>query len=210
MKRILGTVSVLACAFSLNTLVAFAGDHDHAHAEVGKPAPAFELKDVDGKTHKLSDLKGKIVVLEWTNFKCPFVVRHQKDNQTMQKTLAKFKDKDVVWLAVDSTNPEFDGGHTNEMIKEWAESEGVKLPYPVLRDEKGEIGHQYGAQTTPHMYVIDKNGILAYSGAIDDDPKGEKENPTNFVEQAVNSLLADSTVEVAFHKPYGCSVKYKK
>jgi len=192
----------------LLTHAAAAQHHDHAHAAVGKPAPDFELKDISGKTHKLSDHKGEVVVLEWTNFQCPFVVRHQKTEQTMQKVFKKFKDKDVVWLAVDSTRPDFHTGHTNEDIREWINSDEVSLPYPVLRDAEGHVGHIYGAKTTPHMFVIDKEGVLVYAGAIDDDREGSKDNPRNFVEAAVTAALEGSTVEVSHFPQYGCSVKY--
>ncbi len=199
---------------SLLTVVAFsssanAGDkHDHAHAKLGKPAPEFTLKDVEGKEHKLSDYKGKVVVLEWTCCKCPFVVRHQKQEKTMQHTYESFKGKDVVWLAVDSTKPEHQGGYTEETIKEWKDSDDVKLPYAVLRDAEGKVGHVYGAKTTPHMFVIDKEGKLVYSGAIDDNPHGSKKEATNYVADAVNAALDGSKVEVASTKPYGCGVKY--
>ncbi len=182
--------------------------HDHAHAELGKDAPQFTLTDVEGKEHKLSDYKGKVVVLEWTCCTCPFVVRHQKQEKTMQNTFDSFKGKDVVWLAVDSTKPDHGGGYSDDMIKRWKNSDDVKLPYAVLRDAEGKVGHIYGAKTTPHMYVIDKEGKLVYSGAIDDNPHGEKKEATNYVSNAVESALAGSKVEVASTKPYGCGVKY--
>lgn len=182
--------------------------HGHAHAELGHAAPDFTLKDTEGKEHKLSDLKGKVVVLEWTCCKCPFVVRHQKQEKTMQHTFESFKDKDVVWLAIDSTNPEHAGGYTEDMIKEWKDDDDVKLPYAVLRDADGKVGHIYGAKTTPHMFVIDKEGKLVYSGAIDDNPHGDKKEATNYVVKAVEASLAGTEVEVASTKPYGCGVKY--
>jgi peroxiredoxin len=192
-------------------LPAIAGEgegHNHEHAAVGKPAPDFTLKDLDGQEHKLSDLKGKIVVLEWTNFNCPFVVRHQKTEHTMQHTFESFKDKGVVWLAIDSTNPDSGGGHTIEKIKNWANDADVKLPYPVLRDEDGKVGHLYGAKTTPHMFVINKEGVLVYEGAIDDDPHGKNDDSVNYVEEAVSAVLDGEAVEVASTKAYGCTVKY--
>ncbi len=147
--------------------------HDHAHAQVGKPAPDFTLTDLEGNKHKLSDLEGKVVVLEWTNFACPYVVRHQKSEKTMQKAHADYKDKGVVWLAIDSTQKDFGSGHAVKDIKNWADSDDVDLPYPVLVDADGQVGHLYEAKTTPHMYVIDKEGTLVYAGAIDDDPHGD-------------------------------------
>jgi hypothetical protein len=128
----------------------------------------------------------------------------------MQKTFGKFKGDQLVWLAIDSTKADFAGGYTVKGIKAWASEQDVKLPYPVLRDADGTVGRLYGAKTTPHMFVIDKNGLLAYAGAIDNDPhgKGNPNTTVNYVEQAVDALLKGSTVEIDSTKPYGCSVKY--
>lgn len=175
-------------------------------AEVGKPAPDFTLKDIEGKEHKLSDYKGKVVVLEWTSHHCPFVVRHQKEQQTMQKTYAEFKDQGVVWLAIDSTRSDFQGGYTNEKISGWVKD--AEVTYPILRDEDGAVGKLYGAKTTPHMFVIDKEGKIVYAGAIDDDVPGRKDNDKNYVAEALKATLAGSTVETPYTKPYGCSIKY--
>ncbi len=177
--------------------------HAHAHAEIGKPAPEFALKDANGKEVSLASFKGKVVVLEWTNHTCPFVKRHQGQQKTMQKTFAKFAGKPVAWLAIDSSRyceEKIDG------IREWIKTNDIK--FPILMDAKGKVGHIYGAKTTPHMYVIDQKGVLAYAGAIDDDPQGDKESPKNYVEDAVNALLKGSTVATARTKSYGCSVKY--
>ena len=185
------------------------GQHKHegeqARAEVGKPAPDFALKDLDGKEHKLSDLKGRIVVLEWTNQECPYVRRHQDGPKTMQKTLEKFKDKGVSWLAINSS---YFCEEKAEDIRKWVEK--VALASPVLLDAAGKVGRAYGARSTPHMFVIDKKGVLRYAGAIDDDPDGTKDNKRNYVEEVVEALLSGSTVAVSTTKAYGCSVKYKK
>ena len=178
--------------------------HGQAQAEVGKPAPEFTLKSVDGTEHKLSEYKGKIVVLEWTNHQCP-VVNRCHDAKTVEKTIAKFEGKPVVWLAIDSS-------HFCEKeiknITEWNAKH--EIGYPVLLDAKGEVGHQYGAKTTPHMFVIDVNGVLAYAGAIDNTPETDDDaGVRNYVEEAVTALLEGSTVATAKTKPYGCSVKYK-
>ena len=178
---------------------------EHARAEVGKPAPDFALKDLDGKEHKLSDLKGKVVVLEWTNQKCPYVRRHQDGKKTMQNTFATFKDKDVTWLAINSC---YFCEDEAEDIRKWVEK--VDLASPILLDAAGTVGHAYSAKSTPHMFVIDKKGVLRYAGAIDDDPDGSKEKTRNYVEEAVQALLSGSTVAVSSTKAYGCSVKYKK
>ena len=171
-------------------------------AEVGKPAPAFTLKDEAGKEHSLAQYKGKIVVLEWTNPECPFVQRHYTAG-TMQKTLAGFDAKKVVWLAVDSS-----AGHTPDKAAAWKKEKGFS--YPVLQDPSGTVGKAYGAKTTPHMYVIDEQGVVCYVGVIDDDPRGnKKEGTTNHVKAAVDALLSGKPVPAATTEPYGCSVKYK-
>jgi peroxiredoxin len=181
------------------------GAHDHAHAAVGTPAPDFALKDLTGKEVKLSAHKGKIVVLEWTNNECPFVARHQRDKKTMQSTFKKFEGKPVVWLAINSSY--FCADKADE-IRTWAKDNN--LPYAILLDAEGTVGHQYAAKTTPHMFVIDKEGVLRYQGGIDDDPAGQKDNARNYVEEAVNALLDGSTIAQTESKPYGCTVRYKR
>ncbi len=171
-------------------------------AQVGKPAPAFTLKDEAGKEHSLSQYKGKVVVLEWTNPGCPFVQRHYTAD-TMQKTFTGLNAQKVVWLAVDST-----ASNTPDKSAAWKKTEG--FAYPVLQDAAGTVGKAYGARTTPHMYVIDEQGVVRYAGAIDDDPRGnKKEGTTNHVKAAVDALLSGKPVPAATTEPYGCSVKYK-
>ena len=168
---------------------------------VGTPAPNFKLTDQNGKEHDLGMYKGKIVVLEWTEEGCPFVRRHYAAG-TMQKTAKKYEGK-VVWLAVNSShfvNP--------EKTQAWAKERGIT--YPVLLDAKGEAGRAYRAKTTPHMFIIGADGKVAYEGAIDDDPHGEKDDVVNFVDQALAALTSGQPVPVKATKPYGCSVKYGK
>lgn len=169
-------------------------------AAIGAPAPEFALKDEAGKEHKLSDYKGKIVVLEWTCSTCPYVERHYAA-KTMAKTHEAVGKDDVVWLAIDSTKTV-----KPEANAEWKSKEG--FAYPVLTDASGEVGKLYGAKTTPHMYVIDAKGNLAYSGAIDDDVRGKSEAPKNYVIETVNALKKGEKVPASETKPYGCSVKY--
>lgn len=170
-------------------------------AVVGKPAPSFELPDEAGKTHKLSDYKGKTVVLEWTNPGCPVVQRHY-DSKTMHDVSAKLG-ADVVWLAIDSS-------HTvkPEDSAQWKKDNA--MAWPVLQDPAGTTGVAYGAKTTPHMYVIDAEGVLRYAGAIDDDPHGKKEKGerVNYVVEAVEAIAAGKDVATPETKAYGCSVKY--
>jgi len=173
-----------------------------AEEEKDKPrkAPAFTLEDVNGNKVSLSDFAGKIVVLEWANPECPIWLRVHKAG-TFKALAEKYKDKGVVWLAINTT-------HTSNREKNRKFAEAEKLPYPYLDDHAGTVGRAYGAKTTPHMFVIDKDGRLAYQGAIDDDPGGRKEKPLNYVDQALTELLAGKTVSVPKTEPYGCSVKY--
>jgi peroxiredoxin len=150
----------------------------------------------------LSDFSGKVVVLEWINWDCPFVQRHYEEG-TMSNLAGKFKDQDVVWLAINSTHYA-----TSDADKEWIQK--YSLPYSILSDSSGEVGKMYDAKTTPHMYVIDKSGTLVFAGGIDDDPRGESEKPTNYVKKALMEVLAGNAVRTAESKPYGCSVKYAK
>lgn len=173
-------------------------------AKVGEPAPDFTLMDHDGKEVTLSALKGKPVVLEWTNPTCPYVVRHYTD-KTMSKTHdASGGTDEVVWLAIDSSH-----FVTAEKAASWREKEG--FAHPVLMDASGEVGKIYGASTTPHMFVIDSEGKLVYSGAIDDNDRGDKkpEEVTNYVGKALEALKEGKPVDVTETKSYGCSVKYK-
>ncbi len=181
-------------ALALGAASAFAAD-------VGQTAPDFTLKDESGATHSLSQYRGKVVVLEWTNPECPFVQRHYED-KTMQKTLAAFAGQPVVWLVIDSSN-----FNTPEKSAAWKKQQGFSAP--VLQDPSGTVGHSYGATTTPDMFVVDAQGKLRYAGGIDDDPHGRNPQAVNYVRQAVEAVLSGKPVPVTTAPPYGCSVKYK-
>lgn len=180
-----------------------------AAPEVGKPAPEFALKDCDGKEHRLSDFKGKVVVLEWVNHGCPFVKKHYSGGN-MQKLQKAATDKGVVWLSVCSSAPgkqgHMSGGEAGKMCKD-VQSNATAY----LLDEDGTVGTAYDAKTTPNMFVINEEGILVYKGAIDDKPSVDvADNATakNYVMAAIEETLADKPVTVSSTKPYGCSVKY--
>jgi peroxiredoxin len=171
-------------------------------------APAFVLKSQDGKEVNLSALtaKGQIVVLEWINPECPFVKAHyQPDTMTMKKLAEKYtKDKKVVWLAINSSH-----FTTPEQNKEFVKQH--ELPYPVLLDHSGKTGRQYKAVTTPHMFIVDGQGKIAYRGAIDNAPLGRKPQNdvyVNYVAKALDELLNGQAVTIRQTKSYGCSVKY--
>ena len=171
----------------------------------GQKAPAFDLKSFDGKDVSLSDFSGKIVVLEWFNYECPFVRYHYEDANTMTDLAEKFSDQDVVWLAVNST-----AHATVDKNREFAEKNGIT--YPILDDRAGVVGKKYGAITTPHIFIIDKDGFLAYQGAIDNAPLGkipeERKEYINYAQKAINELIEGQPVSDPNTKPYGCTVKY--
>jgi len=187
-------VFVAACALTMCGMVttpALAGK-----AEIGKPAPKFKLPDVYGNEISLDQFKGKIVVLEWMNRNCP-VSKGAHTRNEMQDTYKKYAGQGVVWLAIDSSY-DTDG----EANRAYAAKMG--LAYPILHDPDGKVGKAYGAKTTPHMFVIAKNGTLAYNGAIDD------QGDTNYVDAALAALTTGKTVEKSKTKPYGCGIKYKR
>jgi peroxiredoxin len=178
-----------------------------AGAGAGEKAPAFQLKDTAGNEHALADyLKaGKIVVLEWFNPDCPFIVKHHKNHKTMNELYAKVKDQGVVWLAINSNAAGKQGAgleRNQKAVKEY------DMPFPLLMDPEGKVGRAYGAKTTPHMFVILPDGTVAYNGAIDDDRSAGKPGKTNHVAAALQDILQKKAVQVAETKPYGCSVKY--
>jgi len=177
-------------------------------AEIGKPAPDFTATDINGKTIKLSDYAGKIVVLESYNSDCPFCNNQYKTGATqdLQKELAA---KGVVWLIVNSVNPNNPSHRTPEQARqEIADKKIVAAAW--IDDSTGAVGHLYDMKTTPDVYVIDKNGVLVYQGAIDNkpDPQHDPRTARNYVREAVDDLMAGKPVEVSQTKPYGCSVKY--
>ena len=178
-------------------------------AAVGKSAPDFTLKDLDGHEVSLASFRGKIVVLEWFNPGCPFVkASHTKGS--LKGAAKKHAGQGVVWLAINSSAQ---GKQGSDPAANRDAARTYNLEHPILRDETGSVGHAYGATNTPNMFVIDKNGVLVYAGAIDNSPDGEGEAPTsgsllNYVDAALDDLAAGRPVKMPVTKPYGCSVKY--
>jgi peroxiredoxin len=196
MKKILGLFIALAFAASAVAV------------EIGKTAPDFTGTDINGKTVNLSDYAGKIVVIESYNSDCPFCNNQYKTGamQQLQKDLAA---KGVVWLLVNSVNPKNFSHRTPDQAR--AEMAAKKITANAwIDDSSGVIGHLYGMLTTPHMFVIAKDGTLVYDGAIDDqpDPFHNPLTADNYVRDAVNDLLAGKPVSISQTKPYGCGVKY--
>lgn len=176
---------------------------------VDQPAPAFTAAGTQGEAVDLASLKGKRVVLEWTNHDCPFVKKHYGagNMQTLQKQAAE---DGVVWISVISSAPGTQGYVGAEQANTLTVERDAK-PAHVVLDPSGEIGRLYGAQTTPHMYVIDEAGLLAFKGGIDDIPSANPadiEMATNYVTEALDALEAGRRPETSSARPYGCSVKY--
>lgn len=189
-------------ALSLVALPAFA-----ASGAVGDTAPAFSLKGLDGKTYSLADFKGKTVVLEWVNPNCPVSNRHATE-KTMTELVKKHGGGEVVWLGINSTNPEHRDFLKPADHLAWNKKQGIN--YTILYDETGKVGKAYDAKTTPHMFIVDKEGKIAYNGAIDDDPQGRNEmmKRLNYVNAGLTAEKSGKNPEPASTKPYGCSVKY--
>ncbi len=178
-------------------------------AEVGKPAPDFELPGADGKTHKLSDNKGKVVVLEWTNPECPFVKKFYNVG-AMQKLQTEVTGKGVVWYRINSNAPGKQGSQNPEQLKAYDEAQKVTAT-GSLSDLDSKVARLYGAKTTPQIAVINAEGTLVYNGAIDDKPTPKSddiEGAKNYLTAAVEETLAGKAVSTPTSKPYGCGVKY--
>lgn len=180
-----------------------------AMPQVGQPAPDFTVVDSQGKQHQLKDFAGKTVVLEWTNDQCPFVVKHYSGN--MQALQGEFTAKaDQVWLSVISSAPGKQGHVSGARADELTKTRNAK-PTAVVFDETGAAGKAYDAKTTPHMYVIDKNGVLQYMGGIDSIATAKVEDiakATPHFANAMRAVLEGQAVNPAVTKPYGCSIKY--
>lgn len=195
--------SLLAAGIALTATTALAA------AEIGQPAPAFTAQGADGKPVSLAAFKGKTVVLEWTNHECPFVVKHYESGNIpqLQKDLTA---KGVVWLQVISSAPDKQG-HVDGPSAIKINGFRNAVPSAVVLDPDGRIGKAYGAQTTPHLYIVDPAGQLVYKGGIDSIPsasKGDIAKADNYVKLAFADLTAGRKLAHASTKPYGCSIKY--
>ena len=178
-------------------------------AKVGQPAPDFSAPDLQGKAVKLSDYRGKYVVLEWTNPECPYVQRHYNSGN-MPELQKEFGSKDVVWLTVNSTNQSSSEFKSAQQMSKWLGEKGA-APKATLIDKDSAVGKLYDARTTPHMYVVDPKGKLIYAGAIDDKRWASAEatkQAKNHVRAALGEAMAGKPVSVTATSPYGCTVKY--
>lgn len=203
MNRLLLLAALLLGGLALTTASPVAAG---GPAAVGQPAPDFSLKDLDGKAVALKDFAGKTVVLEWFNPGCPFV-KYAHGEGPLKSMAEQHRANGVVWLSINSSAPGKEG-HGLDTNKAAAAQWNIKNP--ILLDESGAVGKLYGAKTTPHMYVVDAKGTLAYAGALDNAPMGKPEGGTllAYTADALADVLAGKAVRTPSTKSYGCSVKY--
>jgi peroxiredoxin len=206
MKKIT-TLSILLIA--LIALLNMTTETDRAGAVVGERAPDFSVVDAYGNTHSLSDFEGKYVILEWLNHDCPFVRKHY-DGNNMQQLQKKYTEQGVVWLSVISSAPGKQG-YLEPAAVERITKEKNASPTAVLLDTDGTMGRAYDARVTPHMYIINPDGVLEYNGAIDNRPTPrpqDLEGARNYLSEAMEALKNGGEVKVRTNTPYGCAVRY--
>jgi len=199
---------LFSSALALSPLAIFSAAKAQNLAVPGQAAPDFSATDTTGKIHRLTDYRGRLVVLEWTNPGCPFVRKHYNGN--MQALQKEFVAKGVVWLAINSTGTNSSDHLPPAQLTAWMREKQAQ-PTAMLMDESGRIGQRYGAKTTPHMYIISPQGQLVYAGGIDSIASARVDDikaATNYVRQGLGEALAGKPLSMASTRPYGCSVKY--
>ena len=199
-----GTGSLVLAGSSLVVPEAWA-----ATAKVGQSAPAFAAVATTGQTVSLADQRGKLVVLEWTNHDCPYVRKHY-ESANMQALQREATGQGAVWLTIISSAPGTQG-HVSPREADQLTTSRKATPTAVLLDPTGVVGKMYGATNTPHMYVVDRAGVLVYAGAIDDRPTSRQSDvpgANNYVRAALQSVAAGQPVKTPVTRAYGCTVKY--
>jgi hypothetical protein len=196
-------MALLSLAFAFTSMAV------HAESVVDKPAPLFSGAAADGSTIKLADLRGKTVVLEWTNHECPFVVKHYESGNipALQKDAVA---KGIVWLQVITSAPGKEGNVNGETARKLNTHRGA-TPTNTVLDSDGSIGKLYGATNTPQFFIIDPQGVLVYKGGIDSIPSADQSDiakAENYISAALADLAAGRKIAKSNTKPYGCSVKY--
>jgi len=195
-------ISLLAASLGLASLAA-------ARVEIGASAPDFTLTDIDGHTHRLSDYRGKTVILEWVNPECPFVVKHYESGN-LPATQGAATAQGVVWLLINSAHPGAQGDFSVDEARAWQARTGAAAN-AYLRDSDGTVGRLYDAKTTPHLFIITADGLLAYDGAIDSirsTRQSDIAKAENYVTSALGALMRGEPVETTVTAPYGCTIKY--
>ncbi len=207
MKYSISIFLLAVMLFTGHALHAATGENNQA--QVGEPAPDFTLVDSNGQEHTLSDFQGQFVVLEWLNHDCPFVRKFYSVGE-MQRLQRHYGEQDVVWLSIISSREGQQGHMTPDQINATFEDKDVKAA-AVLIDEPGDVGRMYNARTTPHMFVINPDGVLIYDGAIDSNSSANPatiEDAENYVVSALEAAMNGREVATPTTRPYGCSVKY--
>ena len=205
-RRSILATSLLAPAWASGASTAFAVA---AGPRIGAPAPDFKAVDSNGRGVTLAGLRGSTVVLEWTNDECPFVRKHY-GGKSMQALQKKWTDNKIVWLTVISSPPG-EQGYADAAKANRLTVERGAAPTAVLLDPEGDLGRLYKAQTTPHMYVFNPEGVMAYMGGIDDKPStriDDLKGARNYVDAALSDMAAGRPVAVSTARPYGCTVKF--
>jgi len=194
---------------TLGIALAFGAVQAAFAAASGQSAPNFSLSDTQGKPVQLSDFRGRYVVLEWTNPRCPFVRNHYY-SRNMQALQHRWGERDVVWLSIDSSNKSSSDYMQPPKLESWMQQQSA-AQRAVLVDADSVTARLYQAKTTPHMFVIDPKGTIIYAGAIDDRPSTRAEDPPlarNYVQAALEQATEGKPVTTSSSLPYGCSIKY--
>lgn len=202
-RHLVGTAGALLAGLVLSAPV-------QAAPSVGQAAPDFTLTDTSGKPVRLSDFKGKHVVLEWVNPGCPYVKKHY-NSANMQGTQKEVTGKGVVWLAINSTETQHYDYMAPDKLSGWMAQQKAAATR-TLMDAEGTVGQAYGARTTPHMYIVNPQGQLIYAGGIDSIPSSNPDDvkkAVNYVKQGISQALAGQPLSNPVTRPYGCSIKYK-
>lgn len=194
--------------FAAAVAAALAADVARAAVENGKPAPNFTLTDITGKTHALSDYKGKVVVLEWVNSGCP-IVRAHYNSKNMQGTQQVAAADGAVWLQINTSSRGDQGNMSDTEAAAWMKKMGVTAT-AYLKDSSGKVGRLYGARATPHMFIVNPEGVLVYQGAIDSGDSRDIPTATNYVKAALASIKAGKPIEKATSRAYGCAIHYPR
>ncbi len=196
----------LVCVVALVLLATPALSQALSHLTVGAPAPDFTLTGADGQPHRLSDYRGKVVVLEWTSPACPFTA-HQYAIKAMQAAQKQAARQKAVWISINTSSPGRPGYLTADQAKARIEKTGARIT-DFLFDTGGKVGRQYGAKTTPVLYIIGQDGRLAYQGAFDDDTAGTGVVHHRYVDEALANLKAGKAIATPESRQYGCPVEY--
>ncbi|MDZ4699046.1 MAG: redoxin family protein [Rhodothermales bacterium] len=200
--------SLIGCAPSVRTTSAQAPAFD---LRAGEPAPEFSVYDSQGERQTLQQYRGSYVVLEWTNLACPQVdIRY--DTGYLPKLQQAYTTRGVVWLSVISSATGRQGSAPRDRMNALLAKRGAAQT-AVLLDADGAVGHAYGARVTPQAVVVNPDGLIVYSGALDDQPKATEESlsqAVNYVAQALEDALGGRAVAVPRTEPYGCDVRYSR